>query len=213
MVRRLLRYTARYWRLHALVLLLSLCAAGISVLQPWLWKLFIDEVLSNRETSRLPIVLAAYAASHVAALLVEIGRHYFSVKAGNLSVVDRRNRIVQHLRELPLRFFYRERTGRIMSVITDDAPAMEGLFRSIMPRAILHVTYLIAMATIILSSGHPALIVTALLSIPFYIIVPVKVSMSFRKGVSPCAGGQGRDLCESPGEHRQHERSAGLWQS
>lgn len=181
MLARSLRYVVRYWKLHTLVLFLSLCAAGLAVLHPKLWEILIDDVLSGPNPGMFAIVLFAYAATHVADLAVEIVRHYISTLAGNRSVVDLRNDIVTHLRRLPLLYFYKERTGRIMSVMTDDAPAMEGLFRSILPNIVLHTTILLSMAITIVQSRHLTLIITAFCMIPFYIIVPARLAKTFRQ--------------------------------
>ena len=115
----------------------------------------------------------------MAGLGLEIGRHYCSVLAGNRSVVDLRNEIVRHLRSLPLRFYFRERTGRIMSVVTHDAQVAERLFQSLIPQIALHLSYLVVMGVVIVRSGHALLSVTAFLMIPFYIVFPAAVSHRF----------------------------------
>ena len=200
MVKRLSVYVIRYWPIHAAVLLLSLAAAGISLLQPWLFKLLVDDVLIGGQGRLLAVVLVGYAATHVGALAVAIARHYCSVYAGNKGVVDLRNDLVAHLRRLSLRYFYREETGRIMSVMTNDAPAMEQLLQSLIPAVLVDLSYLFAMGYIIIRSEHAPLIATALLMIPFYIFFPAAIARTFRRAF--------REVQES-----QADVSAGLQES
>ena len=177
---RLAKLMATYWHLHLGAFVLSVLGALVALLQPWLLKLVVDDVLVGRRRDLLLAVLAGYAASHVAGLGLEIGRHYCSVLASNRSVVDLRNEIVRHLRSLPLRFYFRERTGRIMSVVTHDAQVAERLFQSLIPQIALHLSYLVVMGVVIVRSGHALLSVTAFLMIPFYIVFPAAVSRTFR---------------------------------
>ena len=130
----LVRLIAKYWSLHLGAFVLSLLGAWVAMVQPWLVKLLVDDVLVDRRAEILLPVLAGYAATHVAGLGLEIGRHYYSMLAGNRAVVDLRNEVVKHLRALSLRFFFRERTGRIMSIMTHDAQAAERLFQSLVPQ-------------------------------------------------------------------------------
>lgn len=142
----------------------------------------VDDVLVGGEGHLLLVLLIGYALAHVLGLALEIARHYYSVLAGNRAVVDLRNDLVRHLRRLSLRFFYREETGRIMAVMSNDAPAMERLFQSLLPTILLDVSYLISLVYIIIErSGHVALTVTAFLMIPFYIFFPAAISRTFRQ--------------------------------
>lgn len=176
----LVRLIAKYWPLHLGAFVLSLLGAWVAMVQPWLVKLLVDDVLVDRRAEILLPVLAGYAATHVAGLGLEIGRHYCSMLAGNRAVVDLRNEVVKHLRALSLRFFFRERTGRIMSIMTHDAQAAERLFQSLVPQVAVHASYVVVMAVVIANSGHWLLTATALLMIPFYIIFPAAVSRTFR---------------------------------
>lgn len=182
MLKRIGLYIARYWYLHLLVLALSLTAAAIGIVQPWLFERLVDDVLVGGERHLLLVLLIGYAFAHVVGLALEIARHYYSVLEGNRAVVDLRNDLVRHLRRLSLRFFYREETGRIMAVMSNDAPAMERLFQSLLPTILLDVSYLIGLAYIIIErSGHAALTITAFLMIPFYIFFPAVISRTFRQ--------------------------------
>lgn len=181
MMKQISTYVLRYWFLHVAVLAFSLLAAGIALVQPWLFQVLIDEVLVGRQREMLALVLLGYAATHIGGMAIEIVRHYCSVLAGNKAVVDLRNDLVHHLRRLSLGFFYREETGRIMSVMTNDAPAMERLLQSLAPQVIMDLSYLIVMAYIISRSGYPMLILTAFAMVPFYIFFPTIISTTFRQ--------------------------------
>lgn len=68
-----------------------------------------------------------------------------------------------------------------MAVMTNDAPAMEGIFRSLLPRLITNLAYLLVMGFVIIRSQHHLLMLIAFAMVPFYIFFPSAVATRFRK--------------------------------
>jgi ATP-binding cassette subfamily B protein len=123
----LVRLTLPYRRRTILALVTLLAYTLVALAPPYLAKLAIDEGISTGDLSRLSWLVALFLASAVAALLLSSANTYLTGWVGERMLADLRNRLFRHLERLSMGFYERNRTGVIVSRITNDVEALDQL--------------------------------------------------------------------------------------
>jgi ABC-type multidrug transport system fused ATPase/permease subunit len=108
-----------------LILILIRSAAGL--VPPWITKPFVDNILVNGETQKLPDImlwlgLAILIQSVTSYLLTKL----LSVEAQHLISVLR-SKVQSHLLRLPTRFFDNQKTGALVSRVMTDVEGVRNL--------------------------------------------------------------------------------------
>ena len=129
-LRRALRYLKPYWHLELVALFFAIVTAFLSLVEPWVNKLLIDDVIINKNARMLAIVCLIFLASTILSAIFSTLRGYLFTYIGERAVIDMRHQLFGHLQQLSLSFFNKEKTGRIMSIFTNDVPAMQALYTS-----------------------------------------------------------------------------------
>ena len=129
--RRRLRFLARLARPYpgrtALAIVTLIAFTCVALLPPYLSKLAVDEGISEQDYATLSLVVAAFLAAGVAAFLLSGAQTYFTGWVGERGLADLRIQLFRHLQRLSLGFYERNRTGAIISRITNDVEALDQL--------------------------------------------------------------------------------------
>jgi ATP-binding cassette, subfamily B, bacterial len=99
----------------------------VALLPPYLAKLAVDHGIQTRDLETLTLVVVAFVAAGVAALVLSGAQTYFTGWVGERALADLRIRLFGHLQRLSLGFYERNRTGAIVSRITNDVDALDQL--------------------------------------------------------------------------------------
>jgi ABC-type multidrug transport system fused ATPase/permease subunit len=126
-VAMLLRLAAPYPRRALLAILTLVAYTLVALLPPYLVKVAIDEGIAEGDLTTLSVVVAAFLASGFAAFALSGAQTYFTGWVGERALADLRIRLFRHLQRLSLGFFERNRTGAIVSRITNDIEALDQL--------------------------------------------------------------------------------------
>jgi len=119
---------ARPYRSRAAVAIVTLVAYTIvALLPPYLAKLAVDDGLIAGDLRTLTIVVVAFIGAGIAAFVLSGLQTYFTGWVGERALADLRIRLFRHLQRLSLGFFERNRTGAIVSRITNDVEALDQL--------------------------------------------------------------------------------------
>ncbi len=127
---RSLRYLKPYWFLEIPALLCALVMSFLSLVQPWISKMLIDDVIINKNARMLGIVCMIFLGSAILTAIFSTLRGYLFTYIGERAAIDMRHQLFGHLQKLSLSFFNKEKTGKLMSIFTNDVPAMQGLYTS-----------------------------------------------------------------------------------
>ena len=127
---RLIGYAAHYkatlWQAFGLLLI----STGLSVLGPFLIKIFIDDYLTPGKWQVLPIALLA--VTYVFAQLISARAFLAQAVRFNriaLNVIQAiREQLYAHVIRLPIAYFDRTATGSLISRITNDTEAIKDLY-------------------------------------------------------------------------------------
>ncbi len=103
-----------------LVLLGSLVATGLTLAQPWISKLMIDEALLKRDWSMLVRIAALMMGATVGGFAVNALVSYRYVSLSAQMLFDMRVALLRHLQRLSPRFYGSFRLGDLMSRLNSD---------------------------------------------------------------------------------------------
>jgi ATP-binding cassette subfamily B protein len=119
---------ARPYRSRAILAVVTLVAFTIvALLPPYLAKLAVDDGIVAGDLRTLSIVVAAFLAAGLATFALSAAQTYFTGWVGERSLADLRIGLFRHLQRLSLGYYERNRTGAIVSRITNDVEALDVL--------------------------------------------------------------------------------------
>jgi ATP-binding cassette subfamily B protein len=117
---------ARPYRLRTALAGVTLVAYTlVALLPPYLAKLAVDDGVAAKDLHELTIVVVAFVAAGIAAFVLSGAQTYFTGWVGERALADLRIRLFDHLQRLSLGFYERNRTGAIISRITNDVEALD----------------------------------------------------------------------------------------
>ena len=106
--------------------LICLILVGIiGLLIPWLFKFLIDDVLIAGNANILNYIAGGAILLYFLKGLFNYGQKYLISGLSQHVVVDMRKQLYNHLQKLSLSFFERQRTGDLMSRITNDVNVIQ----------------------------------------------------------------------------------------
>ena len=118
--RRAFAYLVPYWRRLVLVLAVSLLSTALSLAQPYIGKLLIDEALLRRSMQALVTIASLMVAVAIFGFALNIISSYRYVKVSAEVLFDMRLALYRHLQALSPRFYARTRLGDIVSRMNND---------------------------------------------------------------------------------------------
>ncbi len=176
---RSLSYLKRYWKLQLLCLLLASLLAVLSLVQPWVNKLLIDDVLIAGDINGLKLICLLFAGTYVFQAIFGVLQNYMYTKVGGSAVLDLRHDLYSHMQTLSIPFFHGNRTGRLISSFISDISMMEGLYTSTLIRVVTDTMRFIALL-IVMFMIDPMLTGISVACLPFYGILIRKVGRPIR---------------------------------
>ncbi len=123
----LVRLTLPYKGRTALAIGSLLAFTVVGLAPPFLAKLAVDKGIRQHDLHALTLIVAAFLATGIVAMLLSAAQTYQTGWVGERVLADLRNRLFAHLQRLSLGFFERNRTGAIISRITNDVEALDQL--------------------------------------------------------------------------------------
>ena len=124
-LKRLFGYVRPYWRTLVATGVLLLLHTGLSLLPPLFQREIVDQVIGERDLSRLGAMIAVLIGVYALLRFVGFGDLYIRHALGERFIFDLRVRIYAHLQRLSLSYFERTSTGELMSRVTNDVNALE----------------------------------------------------------------------------------------
>ena len=124
----LLVQTARPYGSRTILAVVTLLAYTLVALAPpYLAKLAVDEGIRSGDLATLARVVGLFVVAGAATLALSSAQTYLTGWVGERVLADLRNRLFGHLQRLSLGYYERNRTGAIVSWITNDVEALDQL--------------------------------------------------------------------------------------
>jgi ATP-binding cassette subfamily B protein len=126
-VRRIVAFFRPY-RFQVVVVLVAIVATSfIGLVNPYLLKLLIDDVIVGGRYDRLNLYVGLMIVLPIFTGLIGVGQSYLNNLIGQSVMQDLRNALYAHLQSLPLRFFTATRTGEIQSRLANDVGGVQAV--------------------------------------------------------------------------------------
>jgi ATP-binding cassette, subfamily B, bacterial len=172
-VRRVLRFAKSYRFLIAVFVALVVILAALAVAPPLLFKEIIDHgVLQGNQ--RVVIIVSLILAG-IAVLQAVLGmvQRWFSSTIGEGLIFDLRTQVFDHVIQMPVAFFTRTQTGKLVSRLNSDVIGAQQAFTSTLSTVLTNlISLVLVLAAMLLLSWQ--LTVAALIMLPIFLI-PAKI--------------------------------------
>lgn len=122
---RLLNYVRPYLLRLILAVLCTCLAAGCNLYLPWIIKDVVDKVLVQKDVRMLYLIAASIVVVFIIRGLFFYGQNYLMSWVGQRVVIDIRGAIFRKLQRLSMSFYDKNKTGTIMSYVTNDVAALQ----------------------------------------------------------------------------------------
>jgi len=138
------------YRVRTLGAIVSLLAFTIVALAPpLLAKLAVDEGIKSGDLRRLAWIVVAFVATGLATFGLSSVQTYLTGWVGERILADLRQQLFSHLQRLSLGYFERNRTGAIVSRITNDVEALDQLVTDGVTSLVQNLTLVIGTAVVL----------------------------------------------------------------
>src|SRR5256886_1020375 len=118
----------RPYRLQVVVVLAAILATSlIGLVNPYLLKLLIDDVIVGQHYELLNLYVGLMIVLPIISGLIGVGQSYMNNAIGQNVMQDLRNALYAHLQRMPLRFFTETRTGEIQSRLANDVGGVQAV--------------------------------------------------------------------------------------
>ena len=109
------------------VLVAILATSLLGLINPFLLKLLIDDVIVGGDYAKLNLYVGLMIVVPIVTGLIGVGQSYLNNVIGQSVMQDLRNALYAHLQRMPLRFFTETRTGEIQSRLANDVGGVQAV--------------------------------------------------------------------------------------
>ncbi|WP_460765089.1 ABC transporter ATP-binding protein [Mariniluteicoccus flavus] len=168
-VRRVAAYGRPYTGLISGFLVLIVLGAVLGVLPPLLLKDIIDDGVLGRDLNLVVKLALVVAAIAVLDAVVTLAQRWCSSRLGEGLIYDLRTQVFDHVQSMPLAFFTRTQTGKLVSRLNSDVIGAQQAFTSTLSTSVNNIISLVLVlgAMLVLSWQ---LTLAALVLLPIFLI-------------------------------------------
>ncbi|MFO7872191.1 MAG: ABC transporter ATP-binding protein [Candidatus Undinarchaeales archaeon] len=170
---------AHKWN-FVVLFILTILISGIALVNPYLVKILIDDVLLSQNFDLFFLILLVFLGMFVVGSLINIALNYVSTKLTANLVLDVKKDLFEHLENLHLGFYHSKKVGDILSRLNDDVYGVEAFLKTVINEVLLDLLmggFILAMCLKL----NAKVTGVALLFAPFYIIVQKYFGKQVRK--------------------------------
>lgn len=124
---RILSYIKPYMHRLLFAMVCTIMAAAGNLYIPWIIKDMIDEVLADKNGTMLNWIAASIIAIFIVRGLFWYGQNYLMSYVGQSVIIDIRAAVFKKLQRLSVSFYDKNKTGTIMSYVTNDVNALQSV--------------------------------------------------------------------------------------
>ena len=142
----------------------------VALAPPYLAKLAVDQGIAGGDLQRLTQIVVLFLVAGVATMVLSSTQTYLTGWVGERVLADLRERLFEHLQRLSLGYYERNRTGAIVSRITNDVEALDQLVTDGVTSLVQN-TLLLAGTAVVLFLLDWRLALATLLVIPLMVVL------------------------------------------
>ncbi|HVD81239.1 MAG TPA: ABC transporter ATP-binding protein [Propionibacteriaceae bacterium] len=172
-VRRVLRFAKPYRSLIAVFVALVVILAALAVAPPLLFREIIDQGVLQGDRRVVIIVSLILAGIAVLQAVLGLVQRWFSSTIGEGLIFDLRTQVFDHVIQMPVAFFTRTQTGKLVSRLNSDVIGAQQAFTSTLSTVLTNlISLVLVLAAMIVLSWQ--LTLAALIMLPIFLI-PAKI--------------------------------------
>ena len=122
---RALKYVKPYLFRGLCAAICTAIAAGGTAYLPWIIKDMVDQVLKEKNTEMLNYIVVSIIVVCISRGIAFYGQSYLMNYVGQRVIIDIRKAVFEKLQRLSLDFYDKNKTGTIMSYVTNDVNALQ----------------------------------------------------------------------------------------
>ncbi|MGB9185531.1 MAG: ABC transporter ATP-binding protein [Solirubrobacteraceae bacterium] len=164
----------------AVVLIMIVFSAGLSMVSPFLLQSVLDNGIFRHETTLLSELVAGMIAIAIATAIFSVWQTYLSNSIGQRVMHDLRAAVYRHLQRMSLAFFTRTRTGEVQSRIANDIGGLEAVVTTTATTIAQNATTVIA-TLVAMCILDVRLAVLSLIFVPLFVWLTRRVGKVRRK--------------------------------
>jgi len=162
-LKRLMGLARPYWTQIGVIVVLMLAGVLIDLLPPYLTRILIDDVLRVGGNRGLLLwLVGGLLGIQVARVIVTILTNRTTINVSTCFTSDIRDQLFAHLKRLPIDYFDKNQTGRLMTRVNQDTAELQGLVSQMTTFAL----------NIMLVLGIGAVLFTMSPSLGLYVLIP-----------------------------------------
>jgi len=124
-LKRLFAYVKPYRARFLEAMVCMALVAGLTSLLMYLIKPTFDKIFTQKNAQMIPYIVVIIVGCALAKGLFEYYQSYLMSYIGQKTIMDIRNKLYSHLQSLSLDYFIRQRTGQIISRLTNDVMLLQ----------------------------------------------------------------------------------------
>lgn len=168
----LIKLIKESWLTLFLAAICLLVVAGTTAVSAYLIKPALDDVFISKDARMLRLIPAAVIIVYFLRGLGIYGQEYLMSHVGQNIIRRLRNRLYDHIQDMPLSFFHKEKTGTLMSRITNDVNTIKAMVSSVVTGSVRDCFTIVGLTIVIFSQiWELALFAFIILPLAFYPIV------------------------------------------
>jgi ABC-type multidrug transport system fused ATPase/permease subunit len=148
--KRILSYLRPYWWMEVGIFVCMGIGVTLTLVDPLVIKVLIDNVIVERNIGLLHIVMIALLSVYVIRSLFTIITAYLFNFVGQRVLFDIRNQLFQHLERLHMGFYHRTKVGEVVSRVNSDVESLQGIVTSTFVSLITDLLTVIAILAVVL---------------------------------------------------------------
>ena len=170
---RVLRFAKPYRPQISVFVVLVVIMAALAVAPPLLFKQIIDEGVLQGNQRLLVILSLTVAALAVLQAVLNLVQRWFSSTIGEGLIFDLRTQVFDHVIQMPVAFFTRTQTGKLVSRLNSDVIGAQQAFTSTLSTVLTNlISLVLVLAAMLVLSWQ--LTLAALIMLPIFLI-PAKI--------------------------------------
>lgn len=180
LMKRLLRFAARYWYLFLLAVILLFASTAADLARPYLIGVAIDDYIKKGDAASLNRTAVYFLLLVVAGFLFNLLQIYVLSYAGQSIIFNIRQKLFAHMQKMPLSYFDRNPVGRLVTRVTNDTEALNEVYTNVLVTLLKDVAILTGVV-VIMFSLNVTMTLVSLAIMPAVIVLTVFFRRRIRK--------------------------------
>lgn len=132
LMKRLLKFAARYWRYFLLALILLFASTLVDLVRPYLMGITIDDFIKKGDVRSLNKMGLYFLILVAAGFVFNLLQIYVLSYTGQAIIYNIRQQIFTHLQKMPLSYFDKNPIGRLVTRVTNDTETLNDMYTNVL---------------------------------------------------------------------------------